>query len=219
MKIEEKRKAIVLRKTGYSLKEISKKLKVSKSVVSVWSRNIELSDSAKRRLLTVIKKGQYVAAEKKKAQTRVKNLLLQEDIKKILQKTLHRDFLKIICALIYWCEGSKDHGALMFTNSDANLTRMFIDLLERCFYIRRNKIVVLLHLHDYHNIKKQREFWAKKLDIGLKQFNKPYIKPSMHRRIREHYQGCASVRYYDTIIAKKLLFLAEAFIEKEGGIG
>ncbi len=50
VKKEEKRKSIILRKKGYSLNEISKKLELNKTTVSLWVRDIKLNDNARKRL-------------------------------------------------------------------------------------------------------------------------------------------------------------------------
>lgn len=62
-KIKEKLKAIKLRGQGFSLNEILKEIDVSKSSVSEWVRNVPLSNSARKRLLTKIKLGQLISAE------------------------------------------------------------------------------------------------------------------------------------------------------------
>lgn len=70
MKLKEKERAVTLRARGYSLKEISKILIISKSTASLWLRNITLSKKAKKRLLSQILKGQYISAENKKLATK-----------------------------------------------------------------------------------------------------------------------------------------------------
>ena len=42
---------------------------------------------------------------------------------------------KILCALIYWCEGAKVKTGIAFTNSDPNLVRTFLHLLKTGFDI------------------------------------------------------------------------------------
>jgi len=54
MKLEEKQKAIALRKEGYSIKEIARILPVSKSSASIWVKEVILNSQAKKRLLTRI---------------------------------------------------------------------------------------------------------------------------------------------------------------------
>lgn len=114
--------------------------------------------------------------------------------------------------MIYWCEGVKDDGYVAFTNSDPQLTRLFIDLLCKTFEADRSKFSAIIHLHEYHNPEKQKKFWANALNFFPTQFKKHYLKPNTAKRYRENYPGCISVRYYDTILARKLLFFAEAYM-------
>jgi orotate phosphoribosyltransferase-like protein len=48
--LEIKRKAIALRKRGYSVKEIAEKLHIAKSTSSLWVREIKLNKKAQQRL-------------------------------------------------------------------------------------------------------------------------------------------------------------------------
>lgn len=216
MKLKEKNKAIKLREKGYSLKEISRILKVAKSSVSTWVRDIKLSSKARARLLTHILKGQFISAEKKKNQTREFNEQLKKDAQdEILPLAVTLIVKKILCSLIYWCEGSKNYqDGVTFVNSDPGLTKLFIDLLAEGFGVKREKIVARLHLHNYHNPKRQKLFWAKSLGLSLGQFRKPYLKPNTAKRIRANYPGCISVRYYNSILARKIMYLAQAYINK-----
>ncbi len=215
MKLEAKEKSIELRKDGHSLKEISQQLKVSKSSVSLWVRDVILSDSARVKLFSKMTRGQFLGAQKRREYGDNKNRLLKEDAKKelsFIDATLNG---KIICSMIYWCEGSKSYkSGIAFTNSDPELTRLFIDLLVEHFSINKDKLVARLHLHEYHNPKKQHVYWARALDMSLNQFQKFYLKPHTGKVVRNNYPGCVSVRYYDSIAARKILYLSQAFLGK-----
>ncbi len=216
MKLEEKEKAIKLREIGYSLKEISGNLNVAKSSVSLWVRDIVLSSTAQKRLLSKIKLGQYNAAEKKKKATRVLNeQLLRENAEYLQLISLPDEAEKLLCAMIYWCEGAKNYkDGVAFTNSDPKLVRLFIDLFVKHFQADRSKIVARLHLHEYHHISLQHKFWSRMLNIPLQQFRKPYMKPHTKKRIRDGYSGCIALRYHNSIMARKLLYLAQAYLNK-----
>lgn len=57
--IDIKEKAIHLRKSGYSLKEIAQKLDIAKSTASMWLDNILIPPSAQKRLQKRKILGQY----------------------------------------------------------------------------------------------------------------------------------------------------------------
>lgn len=212
MKLKEKLKAIELRKKGYSVKEISRLLFVAKSSVSLWVRNINLSKNAQQRLLSRIKLGQYNSGEKKKAIKNAHIKMLQEEIKvEYTDFALSKKMKQLLCAFIYWCEGTKNNNGVAFTNSDPYLTKFFLGLLIEVFGAERRKFVARLHLHEYHDVKKQEAFWQKILKVKSNQFQKAYKKPHTGKRYRDNYPGCISLRYYDTMLARRLRFLAQLY--------
>lgn len=213
MKLAEKETSLRLRKQGYSLKEISRQLNVSKGTVSLWVRDLTLSEKAKLRIIEKIQKGRYVSAERKKERTRILAETLKENAAQELKNIqLSLVVKRLLCAMIYWCEGAKDyHGGISFTNSDPYLTRLFIKLLIEGHGVDRKKFVARLHLHEYHQVKKQEKFWQDILQLKPSQFRQAYLKPHTGKRYRDNYPGCIALRYYDSILARELMFLAQSF--------
>lgn len=225
LKIEEKLKAIELRKQGYSLNEITDRVGVAKSSASVWVRNIPLTLKAKKRLLTKITQGQILAAEVKRAKTRLNlDLHYKEAIQLLSGQKLDKVNARIFCALIYFCEGLKDSSrGVGFTNSNPLLIKAFINLLQKGFDADRKRFKACIHLHEYHDPVKQLNFWLKVTGFKKDQFIKSYIKPNTGKRIRENYPGCVAIRYGNNGLARQLLMTASAFfktfITNDGGIG
>lgn len=209
-----RRQAIQLRKRGYSLKEISKHFNVAKSTASLWSRNIILTENAEKRLLGVIKRGQFISANNKRARTKaIEQKYFDEALEEIKSKP---DYDKIICAMLYWCEGAKNSNGVAFTNSDPNLVTTFLRLLRKSFLLNEQRFRPCIHIHSYHSAQKQLDFWSKITDINKQQFIKPYRKPNGGKRIHENYQGCISVAYHSTDLARRLLAIARAFLTYTG---
>lgn len=212
-----KDKIIKLRKRGYSLSELNLRFGVSKGILSNWLRKVFLNKKAEQRLLTKIKKGQLVSAEKKKEKTKKEvDVYFQDSIRNVGKLKIDKNLAKIICALLYWCEGDKNfHSAVRFTNSDDKLIKTFLRLLRRSFDLNESKFRVCVHLHSYHNTEKQLKFWSQITDIPLSKFIKPYKKKNTGKRAKEGYNGCVSVRYHDVKIARQLLMVAKAFLLKD----
>lgn len=204
-----------MRKEGFSLNEISKKLKVSKSSVSMWVRPIKLSKKAQASLA----EKRYVAI-KKSRETRISNT--RRKLNDALEKaqnvvaTIPRDsnHSKLYCALLYWCEGekSKNDASLSFTNSDPALVRLFLATLRDGFNINESKFRVCIHLHAYHDTDEQLLFWSKITKIPLVQFIKPYHKRNSGRYAKNGYAGCASIRYYDVAVARELQAISRVIL-------
>lgn len=211
MKLAQRHRAIALRSKGQSLNEISRYLKVAKSSVSLWVGDVPLTKIAKKKLLEKIKIGQFIAAENKKAKTRALEQKYMEDAKsEIIHNPNHE---KIICAIMYRCEGTKNpRNGLTFTNSDPLLVSKFLELLRKSFDVDENKFRPCIHLHSYHSPAKQLDFWSKITKINKKQFIRPYFKVNSGKRIRSNYPGCISVKYHSNDLARRVMATAKAFL-------
>lgn len=213
-------KAVQLRKNGFSLKEINERLNISKSTASLWLKDIILTRKAKYRLKDRIRQGQINSALKKKAKTILRRQsYLLGGLKLIQNFNFDKKNLKIFCALMYLCEGSKDDGIVQFTNSDPKTVKTFVNLFRQSFKLDESKLRISLHLHSYHLPSKQIQFWSKVTKVSSRQFIKPYIKLNSGKRIKKNYQGCINFRYYNADIAKELIGIAQAFIQYYGRVG
>lgn len=212
--IEFKEQVIAYRKKGYSLNELHRRFKISKGNLSIWLRDIELSTRAQKRLLTKITNGQYIGAKKR----REKTLLTEKEyfidsLKEIKGLSITENYSRLICGVMYWCEGTKNpRGGMTFINSDPAVIRKFLFLLRKSFSIDERKFHPCIHLHAYHDVKKQLDFWSKITHINKDQFIKSYIKPNTGKRIRENYQGCISLRYGSNDFGRRLLAIGKAFL-------
>ena len=213
--IEIKEKAIKLRVKGYSVNEISKKLHIAKSTSSLWVRNIELNQGAQKRL----KKRKFLGYYKGSLTWQKKRIEAEEQREASAQKIIDQiqkdpNHFKVYCALLYWCEGGKNEkDSLRFINSDPTLIRTFLTLFRKSFITDPKKFRVLLHLHEYHNEKRQKEFWSSLTKIPKNQFLKSFRKPHTAKRIKENYPGCATIYYYDVRLARELRSLYKTFFE------
>ena len=219
MKYEKHQKALRLRRDGFSVKEITKKLEVSQSTTSLWVRNVVLSDKARLRLRGRITAGQLASGEAKKRRTDALNKELRSRAQVFVQSSrVSPGAEQILCAFLYWCEGAKSsRNGVSFTNSDPQLARLFVDLMVSRFGAARSRFVCRLHLHEYHRERIQTLYWSTALNIPLMQFRKTYWKPHTGKRIRDAYPGCISVRYYDSILARNIMYVAKAYMEKHMG--
>src|SRR3989338_9658309 len=142
------KKACVLRKQGHSINQIYRQIGAAKSSVSVWVRNVVLSKEAQRRIKARWTKGQEKASATRRNTTVSRLRDAEREAENILSRaTLGTPQLQLLCALIYWCEGSKtkNDGYLTFTNSDPMLVRTFLRLLRKGFDIKEEKLRALMH--------------------------------------------------------------------------
>jgi len=216
MKKDLRLKAINLRGKGYSIQELKDTLKVSKSSISLWVRNVKLSKKAKTRLEKRYTVAQLASQKSIKEKTRQKTEIANQFAKDIIGKSvLSQETSLVICAMIWWCEGNKGvRNAVIFTNSDPELVKSFLFLLRSSLDLDERKFRVLMHLHGYHDEKVQKIFWSKITNIPQTQFNKSYLKPTNGKYKKENYQGCIKVSYNDVAIARRLESVAKLFMER-----
>lgn len=206
-----------LRKVGYSMAEIAGKLKISKSTVSLWVRNVTLSDQAKQRIQSRKELGRAKGLFSKKAAELVEIAAIQTTVNNLYCQTdLNKNYFKLLSAFLYWGEGSKNSNCVSFINSDPVMMKTFVTLLRKSFEIDERKLRVLLHLHDYHNEVELKQFWSKVTEVPISQFSKIYQKKHTQNTIKDGYKGCCRLRYYDVKIVRELKALYNSFPSKIG---
>jgi orotate phosphoribosyltransferase-like protein len=205
-------KALVLRKQGYSLKQISEQLNISKSTASVWMRDVVMNRKAQKKLRNHCDKGRQKGAEA----GRVKRLQRIKDIEvrtmSFIQnlESLSVDQCKLLLAMMYWGEGSKTGNRLMFTNSDPNFVKAYLFLLRKSFIINENRLYIALHIHDYHDKTEMIDFWSKLTKISKNHFC-VYKKSNIGKVKKINYKGCVSVRYGDVNVSDEVMIIIERF--------
>lgn len=217
-KPRQKEQAIALRKQGYSYNEISQKLKVAKSTCSLWLKGVKLRKDAIHRLVDRQEQGRANGALTLRQYREERDNYIQQKVDKSLINFVFTPQVgKLLCAALYWGEGAKTKSWLNFTNSDPRMIKVYLSLLRNYFGVDEEKFRALLHLHGYHNVKKQKLFWSKVTGISEERIS-IYEKPNSGINIKQGYPGCISIRYYDVRLAKEIGFLYNSLVGKFGGV-
>jgi transposase-like protein len=181
MKTQEKKKAIRLRKSGESIKVIAKHLGVSKSSVSVWVRDIELTHSQKSKLN---ERGFSVNAIEKRRKQRIENTnkrkerIMEEAEKEI--RSISISELKIIGTMLYWAEGRKRGKQIVdFSNSDPVMIKVMMRFFREVCGVSEKRFRGHIHIHSHLKVKQAENYWSKISGIPISQFYKTYSKPSV----------------------------------------
>lgn len=213
--LKTKEKAIRLRNKGYSIKEISEIIHVSKNTSSLWNRGIALNTAALQRLLKRKILGQYKSIETKRKKKEIATESVRRKALAELEKTnLTIENSKLLCSIFFWTEGGKHTDSYVyFTNSDPKMVSVFITLMRFSFAVDEKKFRALVHIHEYHNDMQMKRFWSDVTKIPISQFSKSYLKQNTKKRKRESYPGCIRIRYYDSKIASELRTIYNTFAE------
>jgi len=209
-KLELKLKAKSLRKKGLSIKEIQKELKVSKSSVSLWVRDIQLSRKQLERLYlnkkTGALRGSIIGAKKKQRKREELTRRLITEGKEEVGDISSRD--RFIAGIaMYFADGSKSDGHVSFCNTNPDAIRFMANWIREFCSPPEEKLRGALYIHDDLNEKKAKKYWSELTRIPLAQFTKSYIVKNNLNRLRKkkHIYGVFRVSVSSTDIHRKLM--------------
>lgn len=182
MKVKEKNEAVELRKSGLTYREILERLSASKSSLSYWLRDVELSQDQLARIRYKNDKIKekfinYNILKKKQANDRKEDILSNaiKEIDKISGKEL-----KLIGIALYWAEGYKGLAwkSVSFTNTDPEMIKLIMRWFRTVCNVDENKFRIRLQCHGAGKVKEAEEYWSKITGIPTAQFIKPYVRIS-----------------------------------------
>jgi len=204
MKLAEKTKAICLRKSGKSYSEIRQKLKISKSTLSLWLRDVKLTTKQKKRLYVTIRQKNAYKLAKFNQDKKIKATKKIIDEAKKEAKYLLKNPLFVAGLMLYWAEGDKSDGkeVVKFTNSDPIMIKFMMWWFREFCKVPDNVFRACLHIHKLHCRKDMQKYWLKATAIPFSQFYKTQIKPtSLKVRRNKLYNGTCAI-----IVNRKDLF-------------
>ena len=196
-------KARELRARGYTYVEIGAELGVSKSSVSVWTRDmprvgrISYQEIRERNAAGV---SAFWAAESPRREARRK--AISDAAAAEVGPLTHREVL-IAGAMAYWCEGAKNkpdrrmENAVTFINSDPKLISFFLRFLTEAG-IERERVYCRISIHESADIAAAHRFWHHVTGLPDEQFSRPTLKhhkPNTTRKnVGDDYHGCLVIR-------------------------
>jgi len=199
-------KARELRAEGLNYNQITARLGVSKSSVSLWVRDLpvppRLSYEENRRRSAEGAR-QYWATERKAREARRENERAAA-VAEIGGLTA-REIL-IAGAIAYWCEGAKakPHRQLycvVFVNSDPGLIRLFLRFLDTAG-VSRSDLAFTVCIHETGDVAAAQQFWLEVTEANSEQFNKTSLKrhnpKTTRKNVGEDYHGCLRIAVHQS---------------------
>lgn len=180
MKKEEKIEAIKLRKEGNSIKAIARKINVAVASVSVWVRDVQISNLAKNKINK--NRSSFEVIERRRA-TRLKNEAVKRnaviDAARKRIGNLNKNELFLIGTALYWAEGGKTKSMARFSNSDPKLIKIMMLFFRKICNVPESKFRFHIHTHSHINKIKCENYWSDIVSLPKSQFYKTYCKPSI----------------------------------------
>jgi len=219
MKKEEQERARFLRRKGMSLNEIVQEVGVSKASVSLWVRDIELSDQQKRKLSA---HGRSIESIEKRRMNRINGTLQRHRIiidaakEKII--ALSKQELLLVGAALYWGEGGKTNkGMARISNSDPAVIRFMMRFFREIFNVPAKKFRGHVHTFSHLNAEKAEKYWSRISGISHKQFYKTYSKPSIASKGKSNSLPYGTFQIY--VCDTRIFLTIKGWIEKLSELG
>lgn len=221
MKLKEKDVAIKLRQCGKSYGEILKEINVSKGTLSLWLRDIKLTEQQYDRIYTTLRlKSAYKGAKFLQEKKNEKILEILNNAKKDVDEII-KNPLFLAGLMLYWAEGDKSERSetVKFSNSDPKMILLMMRWFRNFCDVPEKKFRICLHIHRLHCRKNIKRYWSELTRIPISQFFKTQIKPTSlrHRRNKLYNGTCAIIIYNRDLFRKikgwKLAFLAKIDIK------
>jgi transcriptional regulator with XRE-family HTH domain len=205
MKTKERELVRNLRKEqGLAIKQIAKRVGVSTSSVSLWVRDICLTEEQKKKLKEQNLSSEWLskAWEAKSQKYREDRLKFQEEGRK---KAKDRDPDHIAGCMLYWGEGLKNKNKLALSNSDPNLIKFFYGFLKKYFGVSRSDVVLSIFCHiDLATKEEIEKYWCETLSLPTACLRKTMIVGQSNRsgKSRKLKYGICCLTVYNTHIVQ-----------------
>lgn len=191
-KSREKNKALKLRQKGESIKDIAKRLKIAKSTVSLWCRDIKLTPLQIQRLHDKMIKGSYkgrMIGARMQYERRLKKMKEWEEIgAEQIGKLSNRDLL-IAGIALYWGEGTRKRRVVRFSNSDPEMIKFMIRFFRKIWKINKKRFTGSLGINKIHKnrIEEVESYWSKITKIPREQFIKTTLIKAKNKKNYENF--------------------------------
>ncbi len=195
-----KESIVNLRRTGHSIPEISRLAKMPRSTVYRLVRIVPVLPQHQARLQarqntsTIASQKQWIEA---------KNFAHQHT------KTIGVPELMLLGTALYWAEGTKKD--LSFMNSDAEMIKLFLVFLRKCFGISNEQLIISLRTYPGLDLDASARFWSKITGKKLN-LNEVSVEHSCGSKIAKLPYGMCRVRVRKGgIILKKIIALKNLY--------
>jgi transcriptional regulator with XRE-family HTH domain len=217
MKSHEREEARRLRREeGLSVLQIARKLNVSKSSVSLWVRDIELTEAQ----ITYLIENQHLKVNQIKA--REVNITKHREIRRQYQeegraKARERDPLHIAGCMLYWAEGRKAKNQLALNNADPDMLHFYARFLRVSLGVQNHEMVV--HINCYTNnglaLHEIESYWIQLLglsDNNLRKTIDNHQPRSSDQKGRKLSYGVCMLSVYDTRLVQHVYGAIQEYI-------
>jgi len=201
-------KAIELRREGKSYSDIAKVLKVSRSSVCGWVKNVRLTEQEKALLL----KTQHAKMSRGRMQATITLRTRKVFQEKTIYDTAEKEFEKFSKDPLFLIglgmsgigKGEKGVNSFQFTTGDSSLAKIIIKWLEKYFNISKKSLKLRLFVAFTHKNEPFVDYWSKTLGISEGNFWKTVILKHKKDPKDTGYRGSLEITVSNSDAVRKL---------------
>lgn len=193
-----------MRQQGMSLLHIAAALGVAKSSVSLWVRDIQLSEAQQ----TALSQSRGAPGRAKWA---VQNRQQHQDQRLAYQQrgreqARQDDRLHVMGCMLYWAEGAKKRNSVYFVNSDADMLCLFMRFLRECYQVQDQEFTVYIttHEHESERMAAVEAYWLQLLNLPATCLRKTQTKKGSAERINKMSNGVCGLRVNRTDLVQQI---------------
>lgn len=192
--------AVALRREGRSYREIETVLNVARNSLSLWLRDVPLTDE--QRALLAQKKASGGA--KRAASLRARRIARAEHTRREAISSigaLNARELFVAGVIAYWAEGSKSKPwkrveRVVFVNSGPTMVTLFLRWLD-LLAVARSRLILRIQIHENADIAGAERYWREVTQIPDSQFRRPTLKRhnpiTVRKNVGSRYVGCLTI--------------------------
>lgn len=158
--------ARALRREGASQRAIGQALGIARSTVSLWVRDVALTDDQRRALRAAdpVRSGRRDGQRAWSRMRRDERARAQHHGRELAR---HGDALHRTGCMLFWAEGSKEANTVIFTNADVAMAALFLRFLRRCYGVPddRVRLSVNCHLGNGLSVEAIERWWLAELEL------------------------------------------------------
>ena len=216
--LAKKEVSIKLRRKGKSIRDIEKTLGISRSTLSGWLRNIELTKEQKIKLhqkwLAALVKARLKAAEiNKNGKLKRIERIKQEVEEFMLGVKIDKTLGELIFAIFYLAEGTKKENSVVIANSNPELLKSFLNLFRYLYQPDNSKFRCCLHLRKDQLERQLKDYWSRILHIPKSQFHKTQFDERTTKPSFGNYKGVCVLFYYDVNLQRRILYIGGELLQ------
>lgn len=189
--------AVAMRKEGRSYREIQEVVGVAKSTLSLWLRDVPLTEDQQRALADRGPSSTRANAAAARANATRRRSVVQAQAKAQITH-LSESELFVAGVVAYWAEGSKNKPwrfgqGTVLVNSDPGLIQLFIRWLA-LMGINGDRLQFRLMIHESADVPAALDYWSSVVGASVEDFGRTQLKKhnpkTVRRNVGEDYHGC-----------------------------